>query len=832
MSLKIIEKGEVTYFQIYVSCPICLDKGITQPQQFITHANNNCNGDMYIGDNGHYCCSKCGSNSNILKWNLEGCDHINNIEIAQNIQLRELTNPNKEHMSLPIAMGIAGQLVQRTGIEWLQRYMRSVTVPSFHNEPMESIETNIKNINNMELKVKCFEENNNLGFPKFDMNVWIAESDKVALYGNREEPRGPQYVKIECKDVLSRFVAYAKLSTINNPNFNASESNSGLIWIPKEILHKSWLISPKTMVEVSLVDVDECVVADSVIIKLNPELVKYWSEDEISLAESNAKAYNRVAFDTQMLFIKPGTKKVIVGEVDCIYPKSTDRTTLYTIGSDTRINFTGLPLNRQKAIDFSQIGGLTEVINKLREIIQIPLNHPELLNRFGVKPPKGMLMYGPPGNGKTMIARAVAQSMGSTFITIEGPELMSKYVGVGEQRLREKFEEAESKGNCVIFIDEIDSITSKRSDSSAEYQVSIVATLLNLMDGMRSTNKVFVIGATNRLNAIDPALRRPGRFDLEFEVPLPNVSARYDILSKYIKLSESHLYQETVSADSIRILSELTNGYSGADISLLFRESVMNTVRKNISFDSETGKITLKETPENIRISNDDFFEALRVITPTSLRGIDVNKPSVQWENIIGLDNQKAQLEELYVNINKQLLSKNLVQRPSNLNLIIEGAKGAGKRTLMYAFAQQYNYEILELDLMDLESESIADAYTIIDQLIAKSKQIAPVILFCKNGDKVDGAEKYISKLLNDLYKLNKYLHVMAVMAVTDKSKLPENCLGYKAFDRCVDINQRIESIAQELSKLHNKNIESIIDGTISIGQAITKIQDEINICK
>lgn len=229
-----------------------------------------------------------------------------------------------------------------------------------------------------------------------------------------------------------------------------------------------------------------------------------------------------------------------MGEVESIYPKNENKNTLYRITEDTKIHFLGLPANRQKSIDFSQIGGLQNVINRLREIIQIPINSPELLGRFGIKSPKGMLMYGPPGNGKTMVARAVAYSMGSSFITIEGPELMSKYVGVGEQRLREKFEEAESKGNCIIFIDEIDSITSKRSEDSAEYQVSIVATLLNLMDGMTSNSKVFVIGATNRLNAIDPALRRPGRFDLEFEVPLPNTSARYDILTKYIKLEKTN----------------------------------------------------------------------------------------------------------------------------------------------------------------------------------------------------------------------------------------------------------------------------------------------------
>uniref|UniRef100_UPI0031B5CB13 ATP-binding protein n=3 Tax=Bacteroides TaxID=816 RepID=UPI0031B5CB13 len=417
----------------------------------------------------------------------------------------------------------------------------------------------------MELGLKCFGAENTMGFPKLDMNVWVSEHDKLILTGNQENSHGPIYAKIECKDVLSHFVFYAKLETIN-PVVNLGD---GFLWMPKDLAHKSWLISAKTKVEISIVEYDITTSADSITIQLTPEAVKNWADDEIERAESNVRSSSRIFFESQMIYIKPITKKTTMGEVESIYPKSEKKNILYRLTENTKIHFIGLPTNRQKAIDFSQIGGLKDVINKLREIIQIPINNPELLQRFGIKPPKGMLMYGPPGNGKTMIARAVAYSMGSSFITIEGPELMSKYVGVGEQRLREKFEEAEAKGNCIVFIDEIDSITSKRSDDSAEYQVSIVATLLNLMDGMNSNNKVFVIGATNRLNAIDPALRRPGRFDLEFEVPLPNVSARYDILTKYVKLENNDLFNN-VDNSFLQLLSELTNGYSGADLSLLY----------------------------------------------------------------------------------------------------------------------------------------------------------------------------------------------------------------------------------------------------------------------
>lgn len=679
----------------------------------------------------------------------------------------------------------------------------------------------------MDFKIKYFSEEDSKGFPKFDMNVWITESDKAVLEEGKNEAHGPQYVKIECKDVLSRFVFYAKLSTIN-PNANLG---NGHLWIPKELIHKSWLIGHKTSVVVTLIDTTDAIIADSIVIKLNPEAVKNWSDEEIERAENYSKTSNRIAYDTQMLFVKPGTKRVVTGEIESIFPKSDDRQTLYKVTSDTKINFTGLPANRQKAIDFSQIGGLTDVISRLREIIQIPINYPELLGRFGIKPPKGMLMYGPPGNGKTMIARAVAYSMGSSFITIEGPELMSKYVGVGEQRLREKFEEAESKGNCVIFIDEIDSITSKRSESSAEYQVSIVATLLSLMDGMNSNNKVFVIGATNRLNAIDPALRRPGRFDLEFEVPLPNASARYDILSKYVKLENAHLFN-AVSTNSLQVLSELTNGYSGADLSLLYRESVMNAIRKRISIEEDTGKISFHDVPESIQISNEDFHEALRNITPTSLRGIDVNKPTVKWDSLIGLGQQKREMEAIYANIRKRLSSKNLSQRPSILNIILEGIKGAGKRTFIYAFAQQYNYEILELDFWDLASEPVNEAYIEINQIIAKAKQIAPTILYCKNVEKIDNAERFLLKLNNELYKLNKYTHIMAILAVESLNELPKSTLGYKAFNTIININQLKENFIGLLSPLYEKDIilKAMDVPMDSIGQVIVNLQEQTDI--
>ena len=530
----------------------------------------------------------------------------------------------------------------------------------------------------MPIKVKIkryISTGNSLKFPQYDMNVWLSPTALNNLGILENLSRNPQFVKIECKLPINKFTFYAKVASLNSNN----ELEEGFIWIPSEIINKRIIFDRNTEVEISPVEIADTMVAESVTIRLVEKEVENWSEDEVSMAMQNYKTRNGIAFMQQLVFIKPRTKNVVVGEIESIYPRPESFTQLFQISKETKIFFEGLPKNQQKVIDFNQIGGLNAVIDKLREIIQIPITYPEHLSRFGIKPPKGMLMFGPPGNGKTMIAKAVALSMGASFISIEGPELMSKYVGVGEQRLREKFEEAETKGNSVIFIDEIDSIASIRSESSAEYQVSIVATLLNLMDGMK-TNNVFVIGATNRINAIDPALRRPGRFDLEFEVPLPSTEGRLDILTKYVKLEKKELFDDNVTIKTLNKIADLTTGYSGADLSLLYREAAMIAVRKNVKIDKASGKLFEISKPEEYKISEKDFYEAMRHIVPTSMRDLDFVKNITPWEDLVAVEDIKNELEQLHIKLERYVDSENLLVRPSFSNFIISGIKGSGYR--------------------------------------------------------------------------------------------------------------------------------------------------------
>ena len=271
------------------------------------------------------------------------------------------------------------------------------------------------------------------------------------------------------------------------------------------------------------------------------------------------------------------------------------------------------------------IGGQEKAINELRKMIQLPLNYPEYFDKFGIKPSRGVLLYGPPGNGKTMIARAVAQSFGAAFIEIDLTDALQKYKGVGEYNIGKKFDEAEKRRNAVIFIDEIDAIASIREIDCAQHEISLVGKLLSLMDGIKSKHRVFVIGATNRLYAIDPALRRPGRFDKELEIPQPNAEGRYDILKKYVHLSQSHLFDQSVNDGFLRELAYKSENFSGADISALYTEAVMIAINKQLTLDSD-GKALMNQTVEDIVLTKNDFLEAIEKIKPSIMRSQESEK--------------------------------------------------------------------------------------------------------------------------------------------------------------------------------------------------------------
>lgn len=671
------------------------------------------------------------------------------------------------------------------------------------------------------MKLKSYLYNstsNSLGFSGKNSLAWVSPEVYKELLPNRNDDV-PHYVKIECKELLCKFSLYVKIEQLNTAN-NLEE---GFIWIPREIIPERNQVDKGTILEVTFLDQNNIKAADSITIKLNPSEVKKWSQDEIEKAENIFRSKIDVSFVEQRLFIDPMTKDIVMGEVVSILPKSREICTPYQVTPNTRIHFEGLPADKQKTIDFSQIGGLSHVIEKLREIIQIPLVCPEYLDKFGVKVPKGILLYGPPGNGKTMIARAVAHSMGTAFQAIEGTEIMSKYYGDAEKELKRKFQEVISRGGGIIFIDEIDSLASLRQEDSSEALVSIVATLLTQMDGINSSDKVLVIGATNRLNSVDPALRRPGRFDLEFEIPLPNIDDRKDILSKYVHIEKKDCFDSSVSSESLAMIAEQTNGYSGADIKSLYREACMNAIRKCISWNKETGKIEITSKKEDVKVSFSDFENAKKVIVPTSLRATGLNDQTVQWDKIVGLDDIKSKLEEFNKKMVFLINRNSIFSRPSFGNILLVGDRHTGKQTCVMSFAQKFGYEALYVDFLELDAKSNLEALNYIETIFRKACQVEPAIILINDSDS-SCKNLYLSKIEDEIEKINKRSNVFVFFS-TENISITENSIIDRVFSNTLNFNISRDVITTSLC---NKYPNEIIPNYKQIGRCISYIEEQL----
>lgn len=421
------------------------------------------------------------------------------------------------------------------------------------------------------------------------------------------------FVKIECHEDLSDFTIYKKLCKSQGGEF------TGFVRLPKDIKPITDLTTnKKSEVTLSVVDSMHIPVAEIVKIKVKEEDVDTWNKSDIEEATKKIKEVSLYC-QGQRLFVNRSRKDFAVGEFIQVEPKPETKHSAFWINQNTEIIFEGMPISDDCTINFDMIGGQRKVVDELRRIIQLPMNFPEYFAKFDTKPPKGILLYGPPGNGKTMIARAVAQSLGASFVEIDLTDALQKYKGVGEYNLGKKFEEAERKKNAVIFIDEIDSIASIRSRDSENHEVTLVGKLLSLMDGIKTKHRVVVIGATNRLYAIDPALRRPGRFDKELEVPMPDYEGRLDILHKYVKLDQADLFDSSVTNEYLKILAKEIEGYSGADIAALYSETVMSAIRKHLHIE-DNGKASMSKEIDEVVISVEDFELAKDIIKSTQQR--------------------------------------------------------------------------------------------------------------------------------------------------------------------------------------------------------------------
>ena len=476
----------------------------------------------------------------------------------------------------------------------------------------------------MKLKVYNFESDHYSYLRPCGNDAWVAFDDWNKLLEDHplyKNCSSPVFVKIEPCDPMdcSEFVIYKRL--------HRSETNEwkGYIRFPEKLKSQGDLTtSLQSVVQISIVEEHAIPIADYIKVKVEEEDVDRWNKSDIEEAMNKLKEQSLYCMD-QRTFVNRDVFDFAVGEFIEVEPKPESTYSPFWITPKTEIRFEGMPISDEYKIDFDMIGGQKEVVDELRRIIQLPMNFPDYFSKFNTNPPKGILLYGPPGNGKTMIAKAVAQSLGASFIEIDLTDALQKYKGVGEYNLGKKFEEAERKKNAVIFIDEIDSIASVRSFDSDNHEVTLVGKLLSLMDGIKSKHRVVVIGATNRLYAIDPALRRPGRFDKELEVPMPNCEARLDILKKYVKLEKQDLFDSSVNEEYLKQLAQEINGYSGADIAALYTESAMSAIRKQLQVD-EKGKATMRKSIDEIVITKDDFEFAKEVVKTTQKRKLETEE--------------------------------------------------------------------------------------------------------------------------------------------------------------------------------------------------------------
>ncbi len=501
----------------------------------------------------------------------------------------------------------------------------------------------------------------------------------------------------------------------------------------------------------------------------------------------------------------------VFGHVLTFVIVSTKPTGVVIVNRDTVIDLKERPVEEVKRnvpnVTYEDIGGLKRELRLVREMIELPLKHPELFQRLGIEPPKGVLLYGPPGTGKTLIAKAVANEVDAHFISISGPEIMSKYYGESEQRLREIFEEAKENAPSIIFIDEIDSIAPKREEVTGEVERRVVAQLLALMDGLEARGDVIVIAATNRPDAIDPALRRPGRFDREIEIGVPDREGRKEIL-------EIHTRNMPLADDvDLDQLADLTVGFVGADLAALCKEAAMHALRRVLpEIDLEAEEIP-EEVLENLKVTMEDFLEALKNIEPSAMREVLVEVPKVRWEDVGGLEHAKQELREAVEwPLKYPELFKTLNIKPPK-GILLYGPPGTGKTLLAKAVANEANANFISVKGPELLSKWVGESEKHVREMFRKARQVAPCIIFFDEIDALAprrgmGAdshvtERVVSQLLTELDGLEELKDVVVIAATNRPDIIDPALLRPGRIERHIYIPPPDREARKEIFKIH-----------------------------
>jgi len=501
------------------------------------------------------------------------------------------------------------------------------------------------------------------------------------------------------------------------------------------------------------------------------------------------------------------------------------------VTTETRLTILNEPAPEGKGLPrttYEDIGGLREEIQRVREMVELPLRHPELFQRLGIEPPKGVLLHGPPGCGKTLLARAVANESEANFFSINGPEIMSKFYGESEARLREIFQQAQQNAPSIIFIDELDAIAPKREEVTGEVERRVVAQLLALMDGLSGRGNVIVIGATNRPGALDPALRRPGRFDREIEIAVSDKTGRHEIL-------QIHTRGMPLAEDvDLKKLSDMTHGYTGADLSALGRETAMKALRRYLPQINLEEERVPPSVLERMEVNMEDFVNAYKEITPTAMREVYIEVPSVLWTDIGGLESVKQELKEAVEwPLKTPEIFKRLGIKPPK-GILIYGPPGCGKTLLARAVATESEANFITIKGPEVFSKWVGESEKAIREVFRKARMAAPAVVFFDEMDSLvprRGAgfsdsgvsERVISQLLTEMDGIVTLEDIVIIGATNRPDLVDPAVLRPGRFDRLIYVPEPDEASRLQIFKIYMKDMPLAKDVNVTSLTALAK---------